>query len=161
MKKAANLAVFVGMVLVTLSGCGGHAGMAYHGRGGSDVALERGLGEMRTLIDSTVKDPGKAAQAKEMVEAIVAEVRTSTQQSRAFHQQLYDLNANYGAAPEDFLKILDELNNARMKSASRILGLRFKMKDLMTAEEWKALSDQMLSYSSKYQHGSAAPTSSY
>jgi hypothetical protein len=31
----------------------------------------------------------------------------------------------------------------------------------MTADEWKALSDQMLSYSGKYQHGSAGAKSGY
>ena len=65
------------------------------------------------------------------------------------------------ATPEEFTKVMDEANNQRMKTSSKILGLRFKMKDLMTADEWKGLSDQMLSYSSKYQHGSAAPTSTY
>ena len=41
-----------------------------------------------------------------------------------------------------------------MQSATKILLLRFRMKDLMTAEEWKALSDQM-SYS-RYKHSEAA-----
>ena len=56
---------------------------------------------------------------------------------------------------------MDEANNKRMQTSSKILGLRFKMKDQMTAEEWKALSDQMLSYSSKYQHGSAGAKTGY
>jgi hypothetical protein len=80
---------------------------------------------------------------------------------RAYHRQLYTLNASYTASSEEFTKILDEANNQRMRTATTILGLRFKMKELMTADEWKALSDQMLSYSSRYQHGSASPTSGY
>jgi hypothetical protein len=35
------------------------------------------------------------------------------------------------------------------------------MKDLMTADEWKALSDRMISYSSRYQHGSAGAKTGY
>jgi hypothetical protein len=48
-----------------------------------------------------------------------------------------------------------------MRTSARILGLRFKMKELMTADEWKALSDQMLSYSSRYQHGGAGAKTGY
>jgi len=39
--------------------------------------------------------------------------------------------------------------------------LRFKMKELMTADEWKALSDGMLSYSSRYQQGGASSKGGY
>jgi hypothetical protein len=48
-----------------------------------------------------------------------------------------------------------------MRSASKVLALRFKMKELMTPEEWKALSDQMAAYSSRYQHGGASPKGNY
>lgn len=154
MQKMGKLVAYLALAVLPLTaGCGGHAGMAYHGRGGTDAALERGLGEMRDLVDNTVKDTQKAKQAKEIVEAIVTEVRTSSQQNRKFHQRLYDLNADYNAAPEQFLKILDELNNHRMKSASTILGLRFKLKELLTAEEWKALTDGMNQARTRYGHG--------
>ena len=56
------------------------------------------------------------------------------------------LNANYTATPAEFTTIIDE-GNQRMRSAAKVLGLRFKMKEQMTAEEWKALSDRMLAYS--------------
>ena len=71
------------------------------------------------------------------------------------------MNANYAATPEDFTKVLDESNNQRMQSAAKILALRFKMKELMTAEEWKALSDQMLAYSSRYRHSESSPKTGY
>jgi hypothetical protein len=71
------------------------------------------------------------------------------------------LNANYSATPEEFTKVLDDANNRRMQSATKILSLRFRMKDLMTAEEWKALSDQMLAYSSRYKHSESSPRPGY
>jgi hypothetical protein len=40
-----------------------------------------------------------------------------------------------------------------MRSASKILGLRFKMKEILTAQEWKALSDVMAAYRGRYRHG--------
>jgi len=74
---------------------------------------------------------------------------------------MYELNANYTATPEEFMKVLDDANNQRMQSAAKVLSLRFKMKELMTVEEWKALSDQMLAYSSRYRHSESTAKSGY
>jgi hypothetical protein len=51
------------------------------------------------------------------------------------------------------MKIIDEGNHQRMRTAAKILSLRFKMKDQMTADEWQVLSDRMRAYSGRYQHG--------
>jgi hypothetical protein len=74
---------------------------------------------------------------------------------------LYELNANYEATPEEFTKVLDDAYNQRMQSATKILALRFKMKELMTVEEWKALSDQRLAYSGRYRPSESAPRTGY
>ena len=71
------------------------------------------------------------------------------------------MNANYEATPEEFTKVLDDSFNQRMQSATKILTLRFKMKELMTVEEWKALSDQMLADSGQYRHSESAPRTGY
>ena len=147
--------------LLALGGCS-----SYHHRHGmaggekSDAYWQKGQQDMEGLIGRTVKDPDKAKQVKTLVGEIVHELKAGREQERAYHRQIYTLNASYEAKPEEFTKILDEANNQRMRTGAKILSLRFKMKELMTAEEWKALSDQMLSYSSKYQHGSEAPKSS-
>ncbi|HEV8328710.1 MAG TPA: hypothetical protein VGQ08_14625 [Nitrospiraceae bacterium] len=48
-----------------------------------------------------------------------------------------------------------------MQSATKIPALRLKMKELMTVEEWKALSDQMLAYSGRYRPSESAPRTGY
>ena len=159
-KRAGVALALVG--LVALAGCSSHH--HHHGMMGGakgDAYWQKGQQDMAGLIDRTVKDPAKAQQVKGIVGEIVNELKAGREQERAYHRQLYTLNASYTAAPEEFTKVLDEANTQRMKTSSKILGLRFKMKELMTADEWKELSDQMLSYSSKYQHGSAAPASAY
>ena len=153
MAKTTRLMLFLSVIFIPGAGCSGHPGMAYHGSGGGDATVERGLSQMRTLIDSTIKDPEKAKRTHDIVEAIVGEVRTLAQQNRTLHEQLYELNAKYDATPEDFLKILDQLNNNRMKAGTTILGLRFKMKELVTAEEWAALSRGLNDARSRYRHG--------
>ena len=139
----------LGLVAVlALAGCSSHQhhGMASEGPG--DAYWQKGQQDMASLIDRTVKDQGKAEPVKSIVDDIVAELKASREQERAGHHRLYELNANYAATPEEFIKVLDDAYNQRMQSATKILVFRFKMKELMTVEEWKALSDQMLAYSS-------------
>ncbi|MDO9118931.1 MAG: hypothetical protein Q8N04_05350 [Nitrospira sp.] len=147
--------------MLALGGCSSHHHHGMMESGKSDAYWQKGQQDMAGLIDRTVKDPAKATQVKAIVGEIVTELKAGREQERAAHRQLYALSANYAATPEEFTKVMDEANNQRMKTSTKILGLRFKMKDLMTAEEWKALSDQMLSYSSKYQHGSAGAKTGY
>jgi hypothetical protein len=147
--------------ILALGGCSSHRHHGMMESDKSDAYWQKGQQDMAGLIDRTVKDPAKATEVKALVGEIVTELKTGREQERAYHRQLYTLSASYTATPEEFTKILDEANNQRMKTSSKILGLRFKMKELMTADEWKGLSDQMLSYSSKYQHGSAGVTTGY
>lgn len=152
----------LGLVAVlALAGCSSHHHHEMGGEGKGESYWQKGQQDMAALIDRTIKDQGKAQQVKSVVNDIVAELKASREQARAGHRRLYELNANYAATPEEFTKALDDSNNQRMQSAAKILSLRFKMKDLMTGEEWKALSDQMLSYSSRYRHSESSPKTSY
>lgn len=132
---------------LALAGCGRH-----YSRGDADAMGDRALKEVSALIEKTVQDPEKARRAQMVVAEIVEEVKQSYRQNRQFHRKLYDLNADYEAAPEQFTAILDDMNNSRMRSSTKILGLRFKLKELLTAQEWKALTDEMNSYRNRYRH---------
>jgi hypothetical protein len=125
-----------------------HHGMT--GAGQSEASWERGRQDMAKLIERTVKDPDKAKQATAISDEIVTELKSSAAREHQHHRQLYELNADYQAAPEQFMKIMDDANNERMRSATKVLGLRFKMKELMTPEEWKALTDEMAKYRARY-----------
>ena len=57
--------------------------------------------------------------------------------------------------------MLDDVYNQWMQSATKMLALRFKMKEFMTVEEWTVLSGQMLASGGQDQHGSAAPKTGY
>lgn len=129
-------------VTLTMAGCAGHQG---HGMGmhSGEAELEQGITETNEMVDQTVKDPGKAKQAKAILQDRVAENKRFAQTMRGFHEQMAVLNADYDAKPEQFTKILDDMNNARMASATKILGLRFKMRALLTAQEWNELTGAM------------------
>ncbi len=138
-----------GVLLLGLAGCG-HHGMGY-GHGSEDMG-DRVTSRMNALIEKSVQDQGKAQKAQTIVANMAQEIKDSYKGQRQFHRMLYELNANYNATPEDFTKILDEMSNARMKSASKILVLRFQLKELLTADEWKTLSENMASYGKRYAH---------
>ena len=146
MKTSTLMLLVLVAVTLTVAGCAGHHGHGMgHGMGmhSGEAAVERGVAETNAMVDQTVKDPEKAKQAKAILQDIVAEVKSSAQTSRAFHEQMAVMNADYDAKPEQFTKVLDEMNNARMTSATKILGLRFKMKALLTAQEWNELTGAM------------------
>jgi len=150
----------VGVLILASCSPHHHSGMA--GGGASDAYWQKGQEDMASLIDRTVKDQEKAQQVKTIVGDIVAELKTRREQDRALHRRLYELNANYEATPEEFARALDEADDLRVQSVTKILSLRFKMRDLMKAEEWKALSDQMLAYSNRYKHsGEGAAKTGY
>ena len=149
------------IAVLVLAGCSSHRHHGMAGEGKGEAYWQKGQQDMASLIDRTVKDQEKAQQVKSIVNEIVAELRESREQDRAGHRRLYELNANYAATPEEFTKALDDANNRRMQSAAKILSLRFRMKELMTVEEWKVLSDQMLAYSSRYKHSESTPRTGY
>jgi hypothetical protein len=150
MKTSKLILLALGAVTLTMAGCAGHHG---HGMGmhSGEAAVARGVAETNAMVDQTVKDPEKARQAKAILQDIVAEVKNSAQTSRAFHEQMAVMNADYDAKPEQFTKVLDEMNNARMASATKILGLRFKMRALLTAQEWSELTGAMDKTRQRYQ----------
>lgn len=154
--------LLTGLALVGLVGCSSshhHHGMM--GGGKSDAYWQKGQQDMEGLINRTVQDPEKAKRVNTLVGEIINELKASREQERAYHRQLYTLNASYTATPDEFSKIVNEANIQRSQSSAKVLSLRFKMKDLMTADEWKTLSEKMISYSGRYQHGSAGAKTGY
>jgi uncharacterized coiled-coil DUF342 family protein len=121
-----------------------------HQAGPREANVERAKQMMEAWIDQSVQDPGRATQVKGLMGEVVSEVNQLAQKDRDYHRKLYELSGNYEATPEEFTKILDEMNNNRMRSASRVLAIRFKVKALLTAQEWKALSDEMAKYRGRY-----------
>jgi uncharacterized protein YqgV (UPF0045/DUF77 family) len=109
--------------------------------------------EVKELVEQHVKDPEKAKQVQAMIQEIVQEVKRSSQEIRGFHEQLTALNTNYDASPEQFIKVLDEMNHARMASAGKILSTRFKIKGLLSPQEWKNITDAMAKVRSRYTKG--------
>ena len=151
MRRLGLFSILIVLALLTAS-CHRHAGMKHHG-GGMSYSTEKGIEQMMSLVDTSVKDPAKAEQVKTKFSNIVEEVRSLYKRNREYHRELYELNADYNATPERFLKILDELNVRRMQSGTKILRIRFDIKEMLTEQEWDALSEGFKSLRGDYRHG--------
>ena len=151
-----SLLLLVGVLLTGLAGCSHHHGNYEHVKG--DYYWGKASQDVSGLVEKHVKNPDTGKQVNVVMGEMIAEIQSAREQHRQSHRALYELNANYSASPEEFTKILDELNNHRMRSAAKILGLRFKMKALLTAKEWTALSEELKRYGSRY-YGKSAEAS--
>lgn len=153
------LGVLAAMVLAGCSSHYHHHGMAGGSKG--DAYWEKGRQDMESLINRTVTDPDNAKLINNLTGDIISELKASREQEQAYHRQLYTLNTSYTATPDEFSRLVNEANIQRAQSSAKVLSLRFKIKELMTADEWKALTDKMLSYSGRYQHGGTGPKTGY
>lgn len=152
MNLVKSFAVIAGLMLAT-AGCGHHHGKYHHGEGDRAAAAERGKQAMAEAVQKAVPDPEKAKRVQEAIAEIMEEARQSYKANREQHQKLYELNANYSATPEEFTKILDDLNNGRMRTGATILAIRFKIKEMLTEAEWKALTDNLNAARGGHMHG--------
>jgi uncharacterized coiled-coil DUF342 family protein len=105
--------------------------------------MEAVIPEVKRLVEETVKERSRAQQVEELLQDLVKEVRKTNQEARGYHEQLNALNADYDAPRDKFEKVVKDLQDARAESAAKILDMRFKIRSLMTAQEWKDLNDKM------------------
>jgi hypothetical protein len=111
------------------------------GRSGPDV--DTIVPEVKKMVEESVTDPNRAQQVESILQDLVKEVRLANQETRGFHEQLNALNANYDAKREQFEQIVRELQDTRAERAAKILDMRFRIRELMTAQEWKNLTDRI------------------
>ncbi|HYM37320.1 MAG TPA: hypothetical protein VES96_02860 [Nitrospiraceae bacterium] len=154
MNVVKSCALVAGLLLVAGCGHGSYEHGSGHG-GGMGHGADPGK-EVMAAVDKAVPDPDKAKRVQEALKEIMEEATQSYKQNREFHRKLYELNANYNAAPEEFTKILDDLNNNRMRTGAKILAVRFKIKEMLTADEWKAFTDNLNASRARYMHGREA-----
>ena len=156
MNAVKSFALIAGLVLV--AGCG-HGSYQHGGSAGGGMGHGHGADrekEIMAAIEKAVPDSDKAKHVQEMLKEIMEEAAQSYKQNREFHQKLYELNGNYTATPEEFTKILDDMNNNRMRIDVKILAVRFKIKEMLTADQWKALTDNLNASRARYMHGHEA-----
>ncbi len=151
MKIASQFTLVVVIALLMAACAGPHRMKAHHG-GEMRSSAEKRVKQVMEVVEQAIQDPEKVKRIKARLSDIAEEVRHSYKTTRAYHRGLYELNTNYEATPEDFTKILDELNANRMRTGARILRMRFDIKEMLTAQEWAVLNEGFKALRSRYQH---------
>jgi uncharacterized coiled-coil DUF342 family protein len=150
-----SCALFVGLSAVGCSRYYETEGYKGHGREMSSAhggpSVEAVVPRVKKLIEETVKDPNRAKQVEDILQELITEVKKTNEETRGFHEQLNALNADYDAKREQFEKIVSQLNNTRSERAQKIIDMRFKIRDLLTVEEWKDLNDKMLKLRTRHE----------
>ncbi len=151
MKMVSQFTLVIVIAFVTAACATPHRMRAQHA---DDMrfSAEKRVKQVVEVVEQAIQDPEKVERIKARLSDIAEEVRHAYKTTRAYHRGLYELNTNYEATPEDFTRILDELNANRMRTGARILRMRFDIKEMLTAQEWAVLNEGFKALRSRYQH---------
>ena len=73
------------------------------------------------------------------IDKVVDEYNTGFMRDGA---EIVNLYMKYDSKPEDFQRVFTRMDTLRENGQRKIVTARFKMKEVMTAEEWKAIFNQ-------------------
>ena len=112
---------------------------------------------LRSNVREVIKDPGTANDILKLVNKMEHELLEVDDHVRAYYKRLVKLDADYNAPRADFEKAVDDFNAQIRQTRSRIMDLRFAMKDLCSEEEWQSLSDMDKSLLASWQRQPSIP----
>ena len=91
--------------------------------------------------EETFRNAVNAPQRLEQILAIRKEVKIAEQDLSATtedsYEELAQLTSQHGADLEQFRVIFAELDQIRLDAQKTLINYRFRLKELMTREEWK------------------------
>jgi hypothetical protein len=115
-------------------------GITYDNYGRMIVDREKARGAIMKVIppkkaENTARCNTAMAQIDEMANA-VDEYNAAYTRDGA---EIVTLYVKHDSKPEDFQKVFARMDEAREKGQKKILDARFKMKEVMTPQEWKEI----------------------
>ena len=107
-----------------------------------DLAVDTGE-VARATVRERVADPDRRDEALALVDEITAVESGYVKRERAIRVQLFELNANFDADPDDFRLLYDDLEIARDQALDELLANLNTLEVVLTREEWLALTDSL------------------
>lgn len=92
-------------------------------------------------VELAVADPARSAQAGEIVAELRTEIEAFDRIFVAAGEDLEDIYLDHSAGRYQMLQSLEKLNLEWYASQSRNLKLRHRLRETITADEWKAVFD--------------------
>ena len=99
------------------------------------------LKDKRARIERVITDPYKKTELMTRVDQTERDVQELDLAVQKMYADFAALDRDYSSSPEDFRKAFAELNAKRRKLRSSFIDTRFKMKNLVTPDEWKKLTE--------------------
>ena len=96
---------------------------------------------LRQEILKVVTDTDRANEAAELTDMLRQAFAEAEKQYEKDFATFRSLNANYDASKDKFQAFFMNMNTQARARQARVLAIHTKMKTLITAEEWKQLSD--------------------
>ncbi len=104
-----------------------------------DQNLLNEMEQTRGAVITSVTDPARAGRILVQLETVEQAIRDFDQEFVKAGKDIGRLYSRHDATPGDFEGIMDQVANSRVKARKKIVEARFKAKELMTPEEWKAV----------------------
>ena len=102
------------------------------------------LDAFRSAIKDHVADKDRQEQVIELTKQWDNELKDYGDHVKNRADKAHKLLRDYGARRDDFEAFFKDEDWRREKAVERLLDLRFQAKDLVTADEWKAVYDQVI-----------------
>jgi hypothetical protein len=106
------------------------------------VAID--INQTKAAVETVIPPdtPGNKSRGEQVIFQIECIVRAIDEYNVVFKREgkeIVDLYLVHGSKLEDFQKVFSKMDSKKEIKQKQILESRFKMKEVMTREEWKAL----------------------
>jgi hypothetical protein len=105
------------------------------------VPGEAWLKDKRARIERVMTDRYKKTELMALVDQTERDVQELDLAVQTMYGDLASLDRDYNSSPDDFRKAFSKLNAKRQKLRTSFIDARFKMKNLVTPDEWKKLTE--------------------
>ena len=95
--------------------------------------------QMKIDVEKHVQDPTRAAQVVEILHEIEEELERYASDLSDITSRAEELNGTFETSPDQYAEEFQKVRSAMVRARTRLLDLRFEMKDHMTREEWEAV----------------------
>lgn len=116
------------------------AGCAREPKPTAEASASSALDGLRSAMAHEVKDAARATQAVGLVDDAEQLMLEASRDLKAHEARIRALNALYDATAEDFRAAFGEFNAKRHAHQRRLLDLQQRVRTVLTADEWRAVS---------------------
>jgi hypothetical protein len=125
---------------------------------GSNASAEFGPGgtwidDMRARVTEDIEDAETATALLVELDAIETELSAFDEKVIVFYEKLDALDRDYNTRRADYENAIEAFSTTRMATRDRIIDIRFRMRNLVTPDQWAVVADIDKSLLHEFQRG--------